>query len=180
MEIQKLVAFGLAGAALLLSGASEAANPNLTSITQVPAMVSTDHQFSVKVTGTGNCALMLYVIDEAGTVTLDKTATGFGGQFPAYVVLSLKSPGKNKVLVKTVASQIYPSCTPGQEVETTVNAFQKPTCPDGWEKTSFDGMTGEIACVAKKPALTCKGDTQPFWNDPWPGQCHAGCQNLLK
>jgi hypothetical protein len=176
MRIQKLVAFGIAGAALLLSGASEAANTNITSLSNVPAQVATDFEFIFKVNGTGNCALKYDVVDPSGTVTESMSFAGFGYQLPASSSLvKAKNPGINKLVVYTVANQNTPNCVAGQKLEATFNVFQKPKCPAGWEKTQFDGFTGEITCLVKKPALTCNGNAQSFYSDSWPGQCKAGC-----
>jgi hypothetical protein len=176
MKIQKLVAFGIAGAALMLSGASEAANPNITSLSQVPSQVATDIDFIFKVNGTGYCALKYEIVDSTGAVTSSGTFSGFGYQLPASShLVKAQKPGVNKLVVTTIANQNTPNCVVGQKLETTFNVFQQPKCPQGWDRVQFDGFTGAISCVVKKPTLTCNGKSEDFYSPTWPTQCQAGC-----
>jgi hypothetical protein len=57
--------------------------------------------------------------------------------------------------------------------------IQQPKCPAGWERVQFNGFTGSISCVVKKPALTCASKTQAFYSANWPTQCQAGCEGIV-
>ena len=118
MKIQKLVAFGIAGVALFVAGKTEAANPNITSLSDVPSKVATDFEFSFDVNGTGNCDLKYEIIDPVGTVTSTGTFAGFSYQLPTYAIVKIQNPGLNKIVVTTIANQNTPNCVVGQKVET--------------------------------------------------------------
>ena len=181
MKIQKLVAFGIAGAALFLGGSSSAGTENLWSLQPVASKVATNNSIDVKINGTGKCGLWNKLINPDGTVAYDKQV----GQsiepasFPTTAVVIPKQAGVSKLVVYTVAHPQAQNCPAGQEISINITAFAEPVCPKGWQRTYFDKNTGAISCAVQKPQLTCASKTEPFYSATWPAQCAAGCQGII-
>lgn len=182
MKLQKVVAFAIASAAVLVSGASSATGTqNLWSLTPAASKVATNNSIDIKINGTGKCGLNEKLINPDGTVAYDKMygQSIEAHSFPNTAVVVPKQAGTSKWILYTVAHPQAVNCPAGQQISIDIVAFQEPVCPTGWQRTSFDKNTGVMACVPKTPQLTCTGKTQSFVSIAPPSTCQAGCENVV-